>query len=203
MKNSPQKPGERLSTELIVALGVVGLAFAALTLRRPRVHERGQKADERRASWITYLREHLAGADAAIEILEELRNTHEATAEGTLFDSLHRQILEDRSVVTALLAQLGASPRSIKRLGARSIAKALKPSARGKRGELTLFRTLEALSIGVQGKRCLWRAAQAISPPLRSPVLRDFVELESRAVAQWEAIERYRQSLASSTFGIS
>jgi hypothetical protein len=63
-----------------------------------------------------------------------------------------------------------------------------------KRGELPLFRTLEGLAVGVRGKRCLWRAAQVLTPSLRAPGRRSFVELESDAVDQWEAIEQYRLS---------
>jgi hypothetical protein len=70
----------------------------------------------------------------------------------------------------------------------------------GRPGELSLFRTVEALAIGVQGKRCLWRAAQALEPPLRAPGPRTFADLEADAILQWEMIERYRASLSPLTF---
>jgi hypothetical protein len=72
--------------------------------------------------------------------------------------------------------------------------------AGGGPGDLSLFRTLEALAIGVQGKRCLWRAAQVLALP-HPPGRRTFVELEADAVRQWEAIERHRRSLVPLTFG--
>jgi hypothetical protein len=67
---------------------------------------------------------------------------------------------------------------------------------------LSLFRTLEALAIGVQGKRCLWRAAQTLAALPHPPGRRSFFELEADAVRQWEAIERHRRSLVPRTFGV-
>ena len=74
--------------------------------------------------------------------------------------------------------------------------------AGGAPGDLSLFRTLEALAIGVQGKRCLWRAAQALVALPHPPGRRSFVELEADAVRQWETIERHRRSLVPATFGV-
>jgi hypothetical protein len=99
------------------------------------------------------------------------------------------------------LADLGHNPRSAKRLAGRATGTALRVVA-GVPGDLSLFRTLEALAIGVQGKRCLWRAAQApiaLPPP---PGGRSFAELEADAVRQWETIEEYRRSLVPATFGV-
>ena len=67
-------------------------------------------------------------------------------------------------------------------------------------GDLSLFRTLEALAIGVQGKRCLWRAAQALAGLAHPPGHRSFVELEADAVHQWETIARHRRSVVPGTF---
>jgi hypothetical protein len=69
-------------------------------------------------------------------------------------------------------------------------------------GDLSLFRTLEALAIGVQGKRCLWRAAQALVALPHPSGRRSFVELEADAVRQWETIEQHRRSLVPDTFGV-
>ena len=74
--------------------------------------------------------------------------------------------------------------------------------AGGTPGELSLFRTLEALAIGVQGKRCLWRAAQALGGLPHPPGRRSFVELEADAVRQWETIERHRRSVVPGTFSV-
>jgi hypothetical protein len=47
-------------------------------------------------------------------------------------------------------------------MAGRATGNALRVVAGGTPGDLSLFRTLETLAMGVQGKRCLWRAAQAL-----------------------------------------
>jgi hypothetical protein len=39
-----------------------------------------------------------------------------------------------------------------------------------------------------------------MDPPLRAPSRRSFADLESRALDQWESLERFRESLAVETF---
>ena len=73
-------------------------------------------------------------------------------------------------------------------------------TAGGDPGELSLLRTLEALSVGVQGKRCMWRALQSLHAVPSSVRDLDFIELEAKAIRQWEAIEERRRSLVASTF---
>jgi hypothetical protein len=184
---------------LLGALGTYGLTIAVLGLRRSKPRE--SRNVDRRAAWATYLRDHLAGADAAIQTVQRLSDVYRGSPEGALFGSLHVQLREDRGVVEAILADLGATPRSIKRLAGRAAGSALKVVAGAAPGDLSLFRTLEALAIGVQGKRCLWRAAQALAPLPHPPGRRSFVELEADAVSQWEAIEGHRRSLAPRIFG--
>jgi hypothetical protein len=68
----------------------------------------------KRETLIAYLRDHLTGSDAAIRVVHRLGSMHHGT-DGTLFDRLFKEFEEDRSVVHALLAQLGASGRLLKR----------------------------------------------------------------------------------------
>jgi len=150
----------------------------------------------------TYLREHLAGADTAIQIVHDLSEAYRGGPEGALFESLYEQFREDRGVVEGILAELGYTSRSVKRLAGRATGSALGTVAGGAPGDLSLFRTLEALAIGVQAKRCLWRAAQALVALPPPPGRRSLVELEADAVRQWEAIERHRWLLAPRTFGM-
>ena len=153
-----------------------------------------------RQALATYLREHLAGADTAIRMVQGLRDAHHGRPEGVLFGSLYEQFCDDRGVVEGILAELGYTSRSAKRLAGRATGSALRFVAGGAPGDLSLFRTLEALAVGVQGKRCLWRAAQALVALPHPPGRRSFVELEADAVRQWETIEQHRRSLVPATF---
>jgi hypothetical protein len=185
--------------ELAGALAVTGLAIAAVTLQHSR-RSGTQTSHDKRQALAAYLREHLSGADAAIHLVAHLESAYDGRRDGAIFSSLHQQFLEDRAVVTTLLQELGMSPLSIKRLAGRVTGNVATWVTNGTRGDLSLFRAIEALSIGVQGKRCLWRALQAMDPPLRAPSRRSFADLESRALDQWESLERFRESLAVETF---
>jgi hypothetical protein len=186
---------------ILGTLGALGLTIAFVALRRSKRREGDQDGDKRRAV-ATYLREHLAGADTAIQIVHDLTEACRGGPERALFESLYEQFREDRGVVEGILAELGYTSRSVKRLAGRATGSALGIVAGGAPGDLSLFRTLEALAIGVQGKRCLWRAAQALVALPHPPGRRSFVELEADAVRQWEAIERHRWSLVPRTFGV-
>jgi len=192
----------RANMPAVRALGVLGLVVAAVALRRSQTRAPENDADNRQAAWTTYLRDHLGGADTAIHVVDQLKHTHQGTPEGALFSSLHEQLLADREVVTELLTRLGASQLSIKRFAGNAAGSVLRAVAGGERGELSLFRTLEALAIGVQGKRCLWRAAQRLEPDLRAPGRGSFAELEADAVRQWETIEQLRLGLVPRTFAV-
>jgi hypothetical protein len=177
--------------------GVVAVAALARYLARPA--RRSSAADEKHQSLVAYLRDHLGGADAAIHVVRRLAATHEGTADGRLFRQLAEEFEQDRATVRALLAQLGASARSPKRVAGRASAALLGFAAGGTPGQLSLLRTLEALAIGIQGKRCMWRALQTLDTA-RSTAQIDPVELEAKALRQWEAVEGRRRVLAAMTF---
>lgn len=183
------------------ALGVLGLTIALVALRRAKPRHADQEGDKRKAL-ATYLRDHLAGADTAIQAVQGLADEYRGGPEGALFEFLYEQFREERGAVEGILAELGCTSRSVKRLAGRATGSALRAMAGGAPGDLSLFRTLEALAIGVQGKRCLWRAAQALAGLPQPPGHRSFVELEANAVRQWEIIERHRRSLVLPSFGV-
>jgi hypothetical protein len=178
---------------------VIGIGIAIGSARRSRSRGPSNLRDKR-AALSTYLRDHLSGSDAATQIVERLRRTHAGTEEGRLFGTLFQEFQEERAVVQAVLASLGASEQSPKRFVAHASASALKMTAGGEPGELSFFRTVEGLLTGIQGKRCMWRALQSLHPAAPEPGDNRFAKLESQAVRQWDVLERRRLSLASATF---
>ena len=179
---------------------LVGLGVAAVTYARDRSAQRHGGARAKGAALVTYLREHLSASDAAIEIVERLRLTHAGTQEGRLFASLFDEFREEREVVRLLLEQIGASPQSLKRLAGPASASAHMLATNGERGDLSLFRTLEGLAIGVQAKRCMWRALESLLGDEPIPSARSLGGLEAMAVRQWDAIEERRRALVGATF---
>ena len=185
---------------ILSTLGAL-LTIAFVALRRSKRRQGDQDGDKRRAL-ATYLRDHLGGADTAIQIVQGLSDAYQGGPEGTLFASLYERFREDRSIIEGILAALGYTSLSVKRVAGRATGSALRTVAGGAPGDLSLVRTLEALAIGVQGKRCLWRAAQALGSLPHPPGRRSFAELEADAVRQWETIERHRRSVVPGTFSV-
>ena len=189
-------PARNGLSSAVGALVVVGAAVALQRSRRR--HERPARVDKR-ATLAAYLREHLSGADVAIQTVDRLRSTD--TEDGRLFSALFHDFQKEREAVRGLLKRIGASPQSAKRVASRAAATVLKRTAGGEPGELSLFRTLEALAVGVQGKRCMWRALQTLEPALPASADKSFAAFEADAVRQWEALDQRRRSLALETFG--
>ena len=148
----------------------------------------------------SYLREHLSGSDAAIDVVERLRLTHAGTQEGRSFASLFDEFREERDVIRLLLEQVGVSPRFLRRVAGQANGAALMLANGGDRGERSLFRTLESLAIGVQGKRCMWRALESLLGDQPIPSARSLGGLEAMAIRQWDAIEERRRALVGATF---
>ena len=189
----------------LIAIGVVGAVALILTAKaipaRRSPRDLAQRVDgiDRRRSLAVYLREHLTGSDAATRVVARLRRTHEGTREGALFRRLYEEFQDEREIVRGLLTERGFSPRSVKRLAGQLGGLLFKHVGDGPRGDPALFRTLEALAVGVQGKRSLWRTLQTLGHGLSTFEPQRFTRLEAQAVAQWEAIEECRRLLAPLT----
>lgn len=198
MKDSASKTSNVIEIAPLAALGVFATAVATAAYMTRLARDSNGSA-EKHQSLIAYLRDHLTGADAAIQVVRRLSSTHRHTQDGRLFHQLADEFELDREIVRSLLAQLGASPRSLKRVAGHASGFLLSLSAGEKSGDLSLLRTLEGLAIGIQGKRCMWRALQELTTA--GPADRDrFSELESRALRQWESIEQRRRALAATVF---
>lgn len=149
-----------------------------------------------------YLHDHLSGSDAAITVVRRLRKTHTGTDHGRLFAELDDEFTGERAVLSGMLEALGGSSiLSLKRTAGRVAGAVMQIVAGGDDGDLALFRTLEALAIGVQGKRLLWRALERISADLpMDHNRRPFRDLEAQALDQWRRIEEHRAEVARQTF---
>ena len=73
---------------IIGTLGALGLTVAFVALRRSKPRQGDQDRDKRKAL-ATYLRDHLAGADTAIQVVQGLRDAYRGGPEGALFESLY------------------------------------------------------------------------------------------------------------------
>ena len=143
----------------------------------------------------TYLNDHLAGSVVALELLEHLESSYAGTPLDSFFKNLTAEITADREKLEGLMSQLEITESRPRKASAWLTEKvtALKllvddPAD----GDLRLFESLEALSLGIEGKRGLWLALAAVAE--RSPQMRllDYHELIRRAEAQRSRVEEKR-----------
>ena len=148
----------------------------------------------------TYLNDHLAGAAAAIALLDRLAATDGEAGFRVRMRNLRSEITEDRRILETLIVRLGASPSAPKQAAgwlAEKLARLKIGSGPG--DTLARFESLEVLALGVIGKRCLWRALEALAIPELSST--DLAALAERATRQYELVEHERLRLASAALG--
>jgi hypothetical protein len=148
----------------------------------------------------TYLHDHTAGAEHAVELFKALQQEHEGTLLGQFAAAQLREIQQDLTVLESLAKRAGADGFQVKELagwiGDKLSRLKLAPSA----GGFHTFEALEFLSLGILGKRSLWRALHSVSsmhPELQGV---NYMELIQRAEAQYEATEKMRLQMAVQVF---
>lgn len=150
----------------------------------------------------SYLKDHLAGSTAAVELLEDLKESHRDDDLGKLFRELHAEVTSDQEVLRKLLRRF--SREGVLRKGLAWMAEKFNRVklrlAGDKAGELGLVEALEILVLGITGKQLLWRALSASLGD--SPLLRgvDLAQLEQRAIDQSERVEAHRLEAAREAF---
>jgi len=148
----------------------------------------------------TYLNDHLAGAMAALELLEKLMKMQEGNPLEKFFRELHTEISGDRDVLKKLIHRF-TSESKVRQAMTWLMEKfgRIKIKASGEDG-LGLLEALEVLELGITGKQLLWRALSASLG--ESPLLRgiDLGQLEEQAIRQQERVETLRLETARETF---
>jgi hypothetical protein len=152
----------------------------------------------------TYLNDHLAGASFAIEMLERMRDGCADPALFKLAEELLIEIEDDRAVLQSIVEKFD-SERSVAKEAAAWVAeKASRMKLQlGTDESLGVFETLEVLSLGILGKRALWRALEAleaVAPADTRLQAIDFNTLINRAEAQYAAVEGRRLEAARRVF---
>jgi hypothetical protein len=143
----------------------------------------------------TYLNDHLAGSVVALELLEHLQSTHSDGELGVFFKQLRTDVAADRDELQKMMERLDIAESRTRKASAWLAEKMTELKLRfddPKDGPLRLFESLEALSLGIEGKRSLWIAlltAAQSSPSLR---LLDYERLIKRAQEQRDRVEAHR-----------
>ena len=150
-----------------------------------------------------YLNDHLAGSVGAVELLDRLIETCEGRPLEKFFRDLRADIRQDQEQLKELIQKLGIKESAVRKAGA-WIAEKVSRSKIDLEGEskeaIGLFLGLEALHLGISGKRSLWRALQAASRTLPALARLDYSGLEKRAIEQCERVEARRLEIARTVF---
>jgi hypothetical protein len=146
----------------------------------------------------TYLNDHLAGSLVALELLVHLESAHKGTDIERFAAELRADIAEDRLELEALMVRLQVSESRTRKATAWLSEKVTELKLRlddSGDGSLCLLEAFEALSLGIEGKRGLWRALSTVAET--APTLQaDYEVLIRRAEEQRGRVEAERLKAA-------
>jgi hypothetical protein len=145
-----------------------------------------------------YLRDHLAGSVAALELVERTARSNETNTLGQFLTSLHEEIRADQETLVDVMQTLGVEPSRVKNGLAWTVEKAgrLKLNGRLLRySPLSRLYELETLEAGIVGKRSLWTNLQSLDDARLAGF--DLPRLVERAEAQRAAVEEWRRRAAA------
>jgi hypothetical protein len=150
-----------------------------------------------------YMKDHFAGSVAAVELLNHLISSHRGKTHEQFFIRLRQEVGEDQEVLQGLLHDLDAGGGALRNTTAflsEKLAriKLLLEDPAGT--QLAPLEKLEALALGIEGKRALWRALLAVAEEI--PALRkvDLARLDERADDQHKRVEARRIEAAREAF---
>jgi hypothetical protein len=145
-----------------------------------------------------YLNDHLAGATAGVDLVKLATERHDGEL-GEFFAQLADGITADHNTLTSLMDQMDAHHSGAKEVLAKAGSEITEAKFSGDSmddPEFGTFLTLETLSIGVEGKLCMWKALKVVEddyPELKSTDLDTLIE---RAQSQRDKLEGKRLEIA-------
>lgn len=151
----------------------------------------------------TYLDDHLAGAEAGLQLAKDCLSHNPTGPLGTFLQELVAEIEEDHDTLQALHARVPGRENPLKKTMTWLLSKMSRLKLESvflQYNDLTRLEELEGLLLGVRGKLALWEALEAAcaSDERFSDV--DFRRLQERARHQYERIEKHRRQAARKAF---
>jgi hypothetical protein len=144
-----------------------------------------------------YFNDHLGGSTTGLELAKRIRGENEGTELGAFMEGLVEEIAEDRRTLLEFMDLIDADPDRLKVAGGWITEKLGRLKLNGQLigySPLSRFVELEALSLGIEGKRVLWVALlETQAERFGAERLR---ELVIRAERQREALEEHRRRAA-------
>ena len=143
----------------------------------------------------TYLTDHYAGATAGLNLSRIAAQEHQGDEHGEFLGQLAIEIREDYETLERVMDGLAVEKSAIKTAAAEVGTKVMSPKfTSGDDDAMNAFITLETLSIGVEGKTCMWTALAKLDDPTLASL--DIDALVERAQDQRSRIEEQRLAIA-------
>jgi hypothetical protein len=146
-----------------------------------------------------YLNDHLAGSVAACDLIEQAIDHNKGTRLGEFFEGLLGEVQSDQTVLQQLMQRFEVDRNPIKQASSWAAEKVsrLKFMVTGRTSEgVRNLIELEALLLGVTGKRALWKALKEVAEADPRLAEADLDTLIERADQQIAGLERHRVEAA-------
>lgn len=138
----------------------------------------------------------MAGASSALALLDDLIKNHQQDRFAEFFSHLRNEVQEDEKTLRDLIRKIGAEESSVRKAGAWVLEKFGRAKIGAADTSYGLLQALEALVLGITGKKLLWRSLAEIAPTSTKLQGIDFPRLQERAQEQIESVEAERISVA-------
>jgi hypothetical protein len=142
-----------------------------------------------------YLNDHRAASFVASELARRAASSNAGTPYGDALAKFADEAVEDRQALEELMARLGVGKDRVKALAAYGAEKVGRLKLNGRLlGYSPLSRVveIEALVLGVTGKKAMWRALRKLENEDPRLAASDFETLLARADSQARTLERLR-----------
>ena len=146
-----------------------------------------------------YLNDHLAGATVGRDLAKRAAGRNRNSDYGPFLERLAREVAEDRESLVAIMRALDVKIDPLKAIASWGVEKVGRLKLNGRLfgySPLSRLVELEGITLGVYGKRALWRSLQQVDPERPAIAGRDLSELLARAERQLEELELHRQRAA-------
>jgi len=153
-----------------------------------------------------YLNDHLAGSVTAIEMLGLITSEYRGSDAGLVAEQIRDEVIADRSVLEALMQRLDVSQSTMRKTSAWLAEKGAQIKLRWDDpagGSFRLQEAVEAISLGIEGKRLLWLLLKALSESATELQGIDYAELIKRAENQRARVELVRLAAGRSGLLVS
>lgn len=147
----------------------------------------------------TYLKDHHAGSEAAVSIVQHLVESHPDSSAARIAPRLRAEFEDERQQLTMLLERLDDSTSVPRQVVGWMSEKALVLKLwadDSSDGALNLLEAVEMLGLGVHGKLGLWKALDANRELMPVLAMLQYEPLIRQAEAQAELIESARLEAA-------